>query len=170
MMSASALLEILLTAFELALYAVPFGIVALIGWNLYPKRLELTRVVDGDSLEARSGKRDLRIRIKHFDAPEYHQDGGREAWLHLTKLLRRGPLRMGAYEIDVYNRVLGRCYVGWTPIDWLMISAGHAWPTSFIGSLISIPPRLRRRGLWAMRRPIHPAIWRQARPQSFKRG
>src|SRR3546814_11653664 len=77
---------------------------------------------------------------------------------------------MGLYENDAYDRALGRCYIGWTPVDWLMIHGGHAWPTNFIGSLISIAPRLRRRGLWAMRRPIHPSVWRQARPQSFKRG
>src|SRR3546814_711649 len=166
----SAILELILALFELALYLVPIGVAALIAWNVYPKRFEVTRVVDGDSLEVRRGNRQLRVRIKHFDAPEYHQDGGREARIYLAQLLKGRPLRMGLYENDAYDRALGRCYIGWTPVDWLMIHGGHAWPTNFIGSLISIAPRLRRRGLWAMRRPIHPSVWRQARPQSFKRG
>src|SRR3546814_5448353 len=64
----SAILEIILALFELALYLVPIGVAALIAWNVYPKRFEVTRVVDGDSLEVRRGNRQLRVRIKHFDA------------------------------------------------------------------------------------------------------
>jgi micrococcal nuclease len=168
--SPSDIVDIVIILFEIALYVVPIGIAALIAWNVYPKTLHVTRVVDGDSLEVQNGRRQLRVRIKHFDAPEYHQDGGREARAYLVKLLERGRLRMGLSDYDAFNRVLGRCYIGWMPVDWLMIHGGHAWPTSFVGSLISIAPRLRRRGLWAMRRPIHPSVWRQARPQSFKRG
>src|SRR3546814_1639461 len=84
----SAILEIILALFELALYLVPIGVAALIAWNVYPKRFEVTRVVDGDSLEVRRGNRQLRVRIKHFDAPEYHQDGGREARIYLAQLLK----------------------------------------------------------------------------------
>src|SRR3546814_18550199 len=98
----------------------------LIAWNVYPKRFEVTRVVDGDSLEVRRGNRQLRVRIKHFDAPEYHQDGGREARIYLAQLLKGRPLRMGLYENDAYDRALGRCYIGWTPDDWLMTPGGHA--------------------------------------------
>src|SRR3546814_10743327 len=94
----SAILEIILALFELALYLVPIGVAALIAWNVYPKRFEVTRVVDGDSLEVRRGNRQLRVRIKHFDAPEYHQDGGREARIYLAQLLKGRPLRMRTEE------------------------------------------------------------------------
>src|SRR3546814_4885299 len=104
----SAILEIILALFELALYLVPIGVAALIAWNVYPKRFEVTRVVDGDSLEVRRGNRQLRVRLKHFDAPEYHQDGGREARIYLAQLLKGRPLRMGLYENDAYDRALGR--------------------------------------------------------------
>jgi endonuclease YncB( thermonuclease family) len=166
--NATMLLDLVLMLCEIALYVVPIAIAGLLLWNVIPKTYAVTKVVDGDSLEVRRGKRHLRLRIKYFDAPEFHQDGGQEARAHLAKLLTRGALRMGHYEIDAYDRALGRCYIGWMPVDWLMISAGHAWPTSTLGQIIAILPRIRRRGLWAMRRPIHPSVWRRARIQTMR--
>lgn len=165
---ANMLVDLVLLLCGIGLYVVPIAIAGLLLWNVIPKTYIVTKVVDGDSLEVRRGKRHLRLRIKHFDAPEFHQDGGKEARAHLAKLLTHGALRMGHHEIDVYGRALGRCYIGWMPVDWLMISAGHAWPTSTLGQIISFLPRIRRRGLWAMRRPIHPSVWRQARIQTMR--
>src|SRR3546814_18318982 len=99
----SAILEIILALFELALYLVPIGVAALIAWNVYPKRFEVTRVVDGDRLEVRRGNRQLRVRIKHFDAPEYHQDGGREARIYLAPLLKGRPLPLRLYKHEAPN-------------------------------------------------------------------
>src|SRR3546814_10924395 len=96
----SAILEIILALFELALYLVPIGVAALIAWNVYPKRFEVTRVVDGDSLDVRRGNRQLRVRIKHLYAPEYHQAGGREALIYLPKFIKGRPPPQRLYEKD----------------------------------------------------------------------
>src|SRR3546814_12364547 len=94
----SAILEIILELFELALYLVPIGVAALIAWNVYPKRFEVKRVVDGDRLEVSRGNRQLRVRITHLDAPDSHTDGGREARIYLDQLLNGRNIRMGIYK------------------------------------------------------------------------
>lgn len=134
----------------------------------WPRPIHVVHYADGDSIEAMRGKRRLRIRLKHFDAPEYHQDGGWEARRHLVALLDGKSVRIGFSSLDVYGRTLGRCYVNGIPVDWLMIAGGHAWPATAFGTVLSFYPRLRRKGLWAQRRPIHPAYWRRAKLQNSK--
>ncbi len=142
------------------IYAVPALIAAAIGYVLWPHRLEITRVVDGDSLEGIYRGRAERIRLKGFDAPEYRQPGGREARTALATLIEGRAVRLWLPSRDRYNRLLAVCLLDGSPLAWRMIRIGHGWPEGKLGFILSLAPRFSRKGLWANRNPVHPSNWR----------
>ncbi|AXK43872.1 thermonuclease family protein [Erythrobacter aureus] len=142
------------------IYVIPALIAAAIGYALWPHRLEVTRVVDGDSLEGIYRGRTERIRLKGFDAPEYRQPGGREARTALVRLLEGRTIRLWLPSRDRYQRLLASCLTDGKPLSWQMIRLGHGWPEGKLGLLLSLAPRIRRKGLWSYRDAVHPSLWR----------
>lgn len=128
---------------------------------LCPRQVTISRIVDGDSLEVRRGRKLLRVRIAHMDAPEYKQPGGRASLRYLEGLLVGRTIRLCFGRQDIYGRRVARVLVNGTPVDWLMVRAGHAWPDSSIGVCLSLYARIRRRGIWNDPQRLHPSHWRK---------
>lgn len=142
------------------------GYIALIALCLvlilfWPRRLEITRVVDGDSLLGMYRGRQVRVRLAGFDAPEYRQFHGREARLKLMRICQGGSMLVWFPGKDHYGRLLARGTIGWLPVSWRMVWAGYGWPDSKIGHLLALAPRVMRRGLWANRNRIQPSVYRK---------
>ncbi len=88
---------------------------------------EVTRVIDGDTLDVEGG---LRIRLVLVDAPELSESGGLEARDYLTDLCL-GTLALideDDFQIsdDPYGRILAVVYCGGTNANAALISSGHA--------------------------------------------
>ncbi len=88
---------------------------------------EVTRVIDGDTLEVEG---DLRIRLVLVDAPELGESGGSEARDFLTDLCL-GSLALtdeDDFQIgdDPFGRILAVVYCDGTNANAAMISSGHA--------------------------------------------
>ena len=88
---------------------------------------EVTRVLDGDTLEVEGG---IRIRLVLVDAPELNEPGGPEARDYLTDLCL-GSIALideDADQIgdDPFGRVLAVVYCEGTNANAMMISSGHA--------------------------------------------
>ena len=89
--------------------------------------LEVTRVIDGDTLDVEG---DLRIRLVLVDAPELSEPGGPEARDFLTDLCL-GTLAMVDEDDDQigddpFGRTLAVVYCDGTNANAAMISSGHA--------------------------------------------
>ncbi len=88
---------------------------------------EVTRVIDGDTLDVQGG---LRIRLVLVDAPELSESGGSQARDFLTDLCF-GSLALideDDFQIgdDPFGRVLAVVYCDGTNANAAMISSGHA--------------------------------------------
>ncbi len=88
---------------------------------------EVTRVIDGDTLDVEGG---LRIRLVLVDAPELSESGGPEARDYLVNLCL-GSLALideDDFQIgdDPYGRILAVVYCGGTNANAAVISSGHA--------------------------------------------
>lgn len=138
-------------------------------WLLWPRKITITRVVDGDSFEGAISGRPVRVRIAGYDAPEYRQPFGREARTALAAIISGKSVRIWYPGRDKYGRILGVCTIGLTPLSWRMVSAGCGWPNSTATSIISLVARLRRRGLWQSKNRIHPSTWRRAAEEQARR-
>lgn len=138
-----------------------FGILCIGLLVVWPRRVLVNRVVDGDSLEGQYRANYQRIRIKGFDAPEYNQNSGREARAKLAEITQAHIIRIVMPRNDCYGRILGTCYAGLWPVSWRMIVAGYGWPDTKIGFILSLYPRLRNLGLWSHPHRMHPSKWRK---------
>lgn len=119
----------------------------------------VTRVVDGDTLELRSGET---VRLLGIDTPETNEPLYLDAKLFLFRLVCHKTVRLELDQVhyDVYYRLLAHVYVetedGWILANAEMVRAGLA-------DLLFIPPNgrykeyfeitlyeamLARRGLW----------------------
>ncbi len=88
---------------------------------------DVTRVIDGDTLDVEGG---LRIRLVLVDAPELSESGGPESRDYLTDLCL-GSLALideDDFQIgdDPYGRILAVVYCDGTNANAALISSGHA--------------------------------------------
>ncbi len=92
----------------------------------------VTRVIDGDTLEADDGTHVHRIRLVLVDAPELSEAGGPEARDYLTSLClgKHALVDEDDFQVgdDPYGRVLAVVYCGGTNANAAMISSGSADP------------------------------------------
>lgn len=125
----------------------------------------VSRIADGDSVEARLWSTDRRIRLAGFDAPEWKQSYGRQARTALVDRIEGHRVLFVPRAIDRYGRVVCTLLTLRGPISWRMVASGNAWSDSFVTGILVLVPRLLRRGLWADGARVHPSLWRAANPR-----
>ena len=98
-------------------------------WQLVPRS-----IYDGDTLRARRGDEELKIRFCGIDAPERSQKLGIEARDHLRSLvdMGNGELLIVPIEKDRYQRTLAEVYVKDSRstainLNVQMVRDGYAW-------------------------------------------
>jgi micrococcal nuclease len=64
----------------------------------------VTRVIDGDTLVVRQGKRSIHLRVANVDAPELSQPGGNAARDHTAALCADQVATYTVRAIDRYHR------------------------------------------------------------------
>jgi endonuclease YncB( thermonuclease family) len=112
---------------------------------------------DGDSLMVD----DTEVRLFGIDAPEFDQrcmkNGeswgcGAAAADQLSRLVTGKQVRCESIGKDEYGRVLGRCMVGMTDINRVMVASGYAtayrhYSSDYVSSEESA--KVNKRGIWA---------------------
>ncbi len=124
------------------------------------------KIIDGDSLEVAGTE----IRLFGIDAPEYTQrcsrqssaesfDCGKEAVIHLRRLIGGQDVVCDGWDTDKYERRLATCSVGETNINEQMVADG--WAVAF-GKYEQVEQEAKRakRGLWAGEF-VSPSQWRR---------
>ena len=151
---------------------------ALVAWGLraykavssgvsgVPLPCDLVRVVDGDTAVINHMGNRITIRIQAIDCPESDQPHGDKATEALYALLTSGALSWISSGDSSYGRGVAVLLVDGADVGLQMIARGLAWPSD----LQYMPPteyleahrlaRDERRGLFAEKRPVHPAQWR----------
>ena len=117
----------------------------------------IARVSDGDTIVVAG----TRVRLEGIDAPETRQtcrmrDGenwncGLAATRTLERLIGGREVRCEHRGVDVYGRVLGRCFVATTELNAEMVSQGMAWAfTRYSREYVSHEARAKARyaGIW----------------------
>lgn len=140
---------------------------------------QVTRVIDGDTVEASDGNIHFRVRLAAIDAPERSQPFGKTATLQLQKLIgthsiQIQPIGKGR---DPYNRVVGNVYVEGHEIGLFMVQQGlatyyrprcHDYPANQKSYHFDPRPyvaaeqtaREQRLKMWSQRNVTLPCQWR----------
>ena len=158
---------------------------ALIAWGLraykavssgvsgVPLPCDLVRVVDGDTAIINHMGNRITVRIQAIDCPESDQPYGDKATEALYAMLTSGALSWIGSGDSTYGRGVAVLLVDGADVGLQMIALGLAWPSD----LQYMPPteyleahrmaRDERRGLFADKKPIHPAQWRNRKKDTL---
>lgn len=88
--------------------------------------LEVTRVLDGDSLEAVLRGEQVEIRLLGVNAPERGECWSDEARAALDDLLASGPAAIDIWDTDQFGRILGYVYVPGAFVNLMLLDEGQA--------------------------------------------
>ncbi len=134
---------------------------------LLPFPARVCQVQDGDSLVVKPEgmlrkltDQPIRVRLAGIDAPEYDQPGGREAHSRLSDLTRSSNVTLSMKDVDKYSRLVANLYCsqGWANL--ILVQEGLAHPTNALMSLVAVPARLRKKGIYGPNQSIHPRHFR----------
>ena len=94
---------------------------------------QVSRVIDGDTIEVKKGAVKLTVRLVGIDAPEVshkkHEPGqaySQQATKHLAKLALNRSADVKSFSADRYGRILGEIFVDGNSINLEMVKAGLA--------------------------------------------
>lgn len=87
----------------------------------------VTKVIDGDSLKVRAGRKNYEIRLYGIDAPEYDQPYASKAKKLVKKTILGKKVDVTPVEWDRYHRLVAIVERDGQSINKRLISSGLAW-------------------------------------------
>ncbi len=141
----------------------------------------VTKVVDGDTMNVRSGGQSFKIRLFGIDTPEHDQPYARESRQALQRLVSGDAVRLETHGTDSYGRLLARVFAGKQDVNAELVRLGAAWVYrrySDDPALLALEreARAQKCGLWALpaSQRVPPWQWRhpgaRTAPASFECG
>ena len=88
---------------------------------------EIVKIIDGDSLKARNGKKLYEIRLYGIDAPEYDQPYASKAKKLVKKIILGKKVNVVPVEWDKYHRLVAIVNFKDQSINKRLLSSGLAW-------------------------------------------
>ena len=145
----------------------------------FANEYQVSRVIDGDTIEVKKGAVKLTVRLVGIDAPETskkkHEPGqpfSQQATKHLAKLALNRSVDVKSFGADRYGRVLGEVFADGNNVNLEMVKAGLAevyrgTPAQGqdVGPYWRAEEEARRtgRGMWVLGdRYVSPREWRRA--------
>ncbi|MCF6177334.1 MAG: thermonuclease family protein [Victivallaceae bacterium] len=153
------------------------SLIVLLGIALPSEAVELNGKVlwlyDGDSFKMETaGHKIVQVRFYGIDAPEKGQPGSRMALQAIIKLLKNQSVRVVKVDIDKYNRIVGKVYLGKLYVNLWMLNNGYAWHFKFFSqdkdlSQAETKAQQAKLGIWKLSGNIPP--WHYRKTKHFKK-
>lgn len=127
---------------------------------------KVIKVLDGDSLLIKSGRRNIEIRLDSVDAPEYSQNYGQYCKARLEEKIMGREIRFMQTDTDQYGRFVAVVYLENHNINREIVSDGCAWAyRKYLRDtkLIALEQQARRnkKALWSDKKPTPPWLYRK---------
>ncbi|MFT5698049.1 MAG: micrococcal nuclease [Desulforhopalus sp.] len=130
---------------------------------------EVTKIIDGDSLIARAGRKKYEIRLYGIDAPEYDQPYSDKAKKLVKNTILGRQVQVVPVEWDRYHRLVAIVYYDGESINQRLISSGLAWYYPKYCKIDICKTWKRsgkkaknlRKNLWSDSSPMAPWKWKQ---------
>ena len=170
------MLEPTISRFKVALIS---GIILLVtAIAVHAGEYQVSRVIDGDTIEVKKGAIKLTIRLVGIDAPETskkkHEPGqpfSQQSTKHLAKLTLNRSVDVKSYGTDRYGRILGEVFAEGNNVNLEMVKAGLAEvyrgtpaPRQDVAPCWRAEEEARRagRGMWVLEdKYVSPREWRK---------
>jgi micrococcal nuclease len=133
----------------------------------------LERVLDGDTVIIREEAHSYHLRLLDIDAPELHQDFGKQSKRSLVQLCLNTNISVQPQGQDRYGRTLGYLYCGNTDASQSQVALGMAWFNqrySNRATLSALQQQAQQQGLglWQEANPMPPWHWRKLHGQHYR--
>src|SRR5262249_36431064 len=140
----------------------------------------VVRIGDGDTITVLdAGNTQHRIRLQGVDAPESHQNFGRQSKQNLSSLIFDRDVTVVYDKSDQYGRLVGKILLDGKDINLEQVKAGMAWhykedereqtlEDRELYARAEDEARRARRGLWVDANPIEPSEFRRAAREERK--
>ncbi|OCX42351.1 hypothetical protein A7X81_03955 [Campylobacter ornithocola] len=125
---------------------------------------KVSRVIDGDTIEAKFENEKLKIRLFGIDAPESDQAYGKMAKQFLNAIVLNKEVVLSVKDEDKYGRILAIVYLNDKDINQIMVKNGFAWAYEHYSDLYINEQNYakeNKKGLWEDENPIEPYKWRK---------
>jgi micrococcal nuclease len=129
---------------------------------------KVVRIADGDTITLLDeNNKQVKIRLYGIDCPEKHQDFGSVAKQFTADKCFNKHIKVDIKYTDRYKRKVGTVILpNGKNLNKELLKAGLAWhyvmfDTSRELSMIERRARLKRKGLWSMKNPIAPWVFRK---------
>ncbi|EAK0822815.1 nuclease [Campylobacter lari] len=149
--------------FLIALFLFAFAYILNYDSGLYINA-KVSRVVDGDTIEAKFEDEKLKIRLFGIDAPESDQAYGKMATQFLKAIVLNKEVVLNVKDEDKYGRILAIVYLNDKDINQVMVKNGFAWAYEHYSDLYVNEQNYakeNKKGLWVDENPIEPYKWRK---------
>lgn len=129
----------------------------------------VTKIIDGDSIVVKNGKKFIEVRLYGIDCPEWNQHFSAEARKYTTVLLHRKKITVTPLYYDSYGRLVALLSRNGQDVNGALVKSGSAW----------VYPRYCRKsvcdgwladqqiakengdGLWATESAVSPWQWKK---------
>ena len=130
-------------------------------YGLKSQEVSLIRVIDGDTYEVLLNGKKQPIRLMNVDAPELKQAYGAAVKDSLSQLFKSKTIKIAAFKLDIYGRLLVQINYQGKALDSLLVSKGWAWcyekyNTNSLLAMQQIVAIQQRKGLWYCPKPVPP--------------
>ena len=134
----------------------------------------VTKIVDGDTIDVQLSSGPIRVRLHGVDTPERGQPWGKESTAALTALVMGKEVDIEPFSQDRYERMIGIVFLGDLNVNLELVKRGHAWAYRQYmrkeDSALCIneaAARTAKKGLWASReQPVAPWEWRRKKTRA----
>lgn len=113
--------------FLFCFFYVFFHIFTANGFAKKPFKAEVTKIIDGDSLKVKDGRKYYEIRLYGIDAPEYDQPYAAEAKKLVKETILGKKVTVLPVEWDKYHRLVAIVNYKEQSINKRLLSRGLAW-------------------------------------------
>lgn len=139
-----------------------------LGGQQDPFTARVTKVIDGDSIEVRSGKKKYEVRLYGIDAPEYDQPFAASAKKYVKKSILDKKVSILPVDEDRYGRLVAIVKRGQSTINERLLERGLAWyyPKYCKKRVCSSwkkkskSAKKKRKNIWSDADPIAPWRWK----------
>jgi len=129
------------------------------------------KVLDGDSLRIRNGRKIHEIRLWGIDCPEYGQPYGAAARKLTRKIVAGRQVQVIVKDRDSYGRLVGIVAVNDLVVNEELVRQGAAWVYDYYcreavcndWQQLEKRARIEGLGLWRERKRIAPWQWRRGK-------
>lgn len=131
-------------------------------------KAKVVKIIDGDSLKVKEGKKKHEIRLYGIDAPEYDQAYAGKAKKYVKKIILGRGVKVTPIEYDRYGRLVAIVQVGDTSINEKLLSQGLAWyypkyckkKICSSWKKVSKAAKKQKKNIWSSSSSVAPWTWK----------